>query len=477
VEPKKLIPMQLFKKWLVSLVLLVTAASQLYPAGYNLRVRVEGLQDTTLLLAYHLGNRKFIKDTIRVDNSGYGVFSGPDALPGGIYLVVLPEMNFFEIVIDREQDFLIETSLSDPAGDLKITGSGDNRAFLEYHRFMNEMQKASAGLRERLQKNQGNADSVEYLRNRLSGVDRQVQDYWNDVTTRKPATLLSSLIRAMQNPEVPEFEIPAGTPNPDSVRWFMGYRYNKAHFFDGVDFSDERLLRTPVLHNKLDHFFNRVLIQAPDSIIPEAIRVVEYSRANEKVFQYVLVYLINHYERSQIMGMDAVFVELAERYYLTGLATWANEETIKKLSERVERLKPNLIGRTAAEMKMRTPGGNFVSLHNTEARYIILYFYEPGCGHCREVTPRLNDLYNKYRHEGLEVFGIYIYDDADEWTEYIKKNNLGWVNVFDPDNSTYFRFFYDIYSTPTIYVLDADKTIIAKRIGIESVEMMMEELL
>lgn len=465
------------KRNLIILALFFTAASQLFSTGYNIKVRVGGLQDTTLMLAYHLGNRKFIKDTIRVDNSGTGVFSGEERLPGGIYLVVMPEMNYFEIMIDREQNFTIETSLDEPVRDLKVTGSGENARFLEYHRFMNKKQAASAELRERLQQNTNNPDSVQYLQSQLAAIDREVQEYWESVITANPGTLLASLISAMQSPKIPDFEIPAGTTNPDSLRWAMGYEYNKAHFFDNIDFSDERLLRTPVLHNKLDHFFNRILVQIPDSIIPEAVRVVEYSKANEKVFQYVLVYLINNYERSQIMGMDAVFVELAERYYLTGEAFWANEETIRKLKERVERLKPNLIGRTAAEMKMQTPEGNWVSLHNTEAEYIILYFYEPACGHCREVTPRLNELYKKYRDRGLEVFGVYIYDDTGEWNEYIKNNDLDWVNVFDPENTSWFRFNYDIYSTPTIYVLDSDKTIIAKRIGIETVEQMLEELI
>jgi hypothetical protein len=169
--------MQSFKKLLVSLFLFTLAVGQLYPAGYNLQVRVDGLQDTTLLLAYHLGNRKFIKDTIRVDNSGYGVFTGQEALPGGIYLVVLPEMNYFEIIIDKEQDFTMETSLEDPVGRLKISGSEENQRFLDYHRFMNRMQTASGGLRERLQKNQNNPDSVGYLQARLADIDNQVHRY------------------------------------------------------------------------------------------------------------------------------------------------------------------------------------------------------------------------------------------------------------------------------------------------------------
>ncbi len=454
----------------------IATSSQAYTTGYNINVKIEGLQDTTLLLAYHFGNRKYIKDTIQVDSQGAGVFRGDEALPGGIYLVVLPEMDYFEILIDREQDFSIETNRNEPVVNMQVQGSDENRQFIEYHRFMNRKQSESSAVQERLENNRNNPDSLQILRARGRELDREVQQYWSSLIENNPGSLLASLLLAMQNPQVPEFEVPADATNPDSLRWTMGYEYNKKHFFDNIDFSDERLLRTPVLHNKLEQFFTRTIIQSPDSIIPEAVRIVEKSKVNDNVFQYVLVFLLNHYERSHIMGLDEVFVELAERYYLSGEAFWVAEETINKLKERVERIKPNLLGVTAAEMKMRTPQGDYVSLHNTDAEYTILYFYEPACGHCKVVTPRLNKLYDLYGERGLEVFAVYIYGDVKEWTEYISENNLQWINVFDPQNETYFRHYYDIYSTPTIYILDPDKTIIAKRIGIETVEQMIEEL-
>jgi thiol-disulfide isomerase/thioredoxin len=468
---------KMFNKSLIFLAFLIAAGSPVYSAGYNIRVKIDGLQDTTLLLAYHYGNRKYIKDTIRVDSRGSGVFSGDEALPGGIYLVVMPEMKYFELLIDNNQNFDVETTVDEPVMNMKVTGSEENSRFVEYHVFMNRKQAASSDLQERMKINRNDPDSIQHLQSLGNRIDREVQEYWKSVIDNNPGTLIASLVSAMQVPQVPEFEIPAGSGNPDSLRWVKGYEYNKNHFFDNVDFSDERLLRTPVLHNKLDQFLNRMLIQSPDSIIPQTFRIVELSRANDKVFQYVLVYLLNQYERSTIMGLDEVFVELAEKYYLAGEAYWASQETINKLRERVERLKPNLIGRTASEIKMPTPTGNTVSLHDTRAEYIILYFYEPGCGHCKVVTPRLNELYKKYRDSGLEIFGIYIYDDPREWTDYIAGNNLDWINVYDPENKSHFRQYYDIYSTPTIYILDADKTIIAKRIGIETVEQMMEELM
>ena len=45
------------------------------------------------------------------------------------------------------------------------------------------------------------------------------------------------------------------------------------------------------------------------------------------------------------MGMDAVFVHMVENYYMTGEAYWVEEDQLKKIEERAEKIAPNLIGR------------------------------------------------------------------------------------------------------------------------------------
>ena len=121
----------------IILALFISAGQPLFSAGYNIKVRIDGLQDTTLLLAYHFGNRKYIKDTIQIDSQGAGLFRGDKPLPGGIYLVVMPEMNYFELLIDKEQEFSVETSIEEPVKNMQIRGSKENSQFIEYHRFMN----------------------------------------------------------------------------------------------------------------------------------------------------------------------------------------------------------------------------------------------------------------------------------------------------------------------------------------------------
>jgi hypothetical protein len=70
---------------------------------------------------------------------------------------------------------------------------------------------------------------------------------------------------------------------------------------------------------------------------------------------------------------------------------------------------------------------------------------------------------------------VYTQGDKTEWLEYIHdKGYEDWINVWDAYNLTNFRFFYNIYSTPTIYLLDKDKKIIAKRIGAETLKSLLE---
>ncbi|MCK4345263.1 MAG: TlpA family protein disulfide reductase, partial [Bacteroidales bacterium] len=227
-----------------------------------------------------------------------------------------------------------------------------------------------------------------------------------------------------------------------------------------------------------DQYFNRVLLQIPDSIIPQVYDIVEKSRGNDKVFQYVIVFLLNNFQKSNIMGLDEVYVYIAEKYYLSGEASWIDSTFMEKLGDRIGKIKHNLIGRAGKDLTMETSTGEWVSLYQVNAKYTILYFWEPDCGFCKKTTPQLNEIYKKNKDKGLEIFAVYTQGNKQEWMDYLKKNELfDWINAFDPNQATYFRYYYDVFSTPVIYLLDKDKVIVAKRISAESLGKMLEKLL
>ncbi len=441
--------------------------------GYNISVSIPELKDSTIYLAFHLGDKQYLKDTIILDESGAGIFSGREQLPGGIYMVVLPGKQYFEILISDDQHFALSCSFNDYSNTLEFSGSSENSAFVDYQKRWVEMQQKASGIVKRLQAGKQNPDSVKILSDKQRIQEESMKAYLRKVASDNSGSLLAALVKSILPVEFPKFELPP-VKNADSIRWVLQYNYNKDHFFDNIDFRDERLVRTPVLQSKLKTFFTNVVIQSPDSINKEIDKVIRKSEDNHQVFQFVSVFLFNHFRQSEIMGHDAVLVKLADDIYLSGKADWVTQEFKEDLRKQVDLLRNNLIGMQARNLVMDSFSGIYVSLHDIEKDFIILYFWEPDCGHCVVSTPKLKEYYDKEKDNGVEVFSVCTTADRQEWIRYITEHELTWINGWDPDRTTNYGFYYNVQSTPMIYILDRSKKIIAKKLSIDDVPSFIE---
>lgn len=443
--------------------------------GYRIEVKIDGLTEGELLLGYHFGEKKYVKDTAKVNSNGVAIFEGDTLLPGGIYLVILPEKNYFEVLVDKNQQFSAFTKKDNLLENLEFKNSSINKGFIDYQRFMIEMQKQSKELSEQLKEALSDSVKSEEIRQKMNALNDKVMAYWDDIESKYKGTLLASIIRAMRNVDVPKHNIPPDSPKHDSLVWAHNYNFYRHHYFDNIDFSDARLLRTPILESKINSYFDRVLLPLPDSIIPAAFDLIEKARANKEMFQYVLSTLTNKFQTSDRMGMDGVFVAIAEKYYLAGQAWWADQKLIDKIAERVKAIKPNIIGNIAPDLWLPNPNSKYFRLSDINAKITVVYFWDPECSHCKKETPKLKTVYEKFKDKGFEVYAVYTQGDQPKWMEYIEKNQLPWINVWDPTRSSNFRNLYDIYATPVIYVLDKNKKILAKRISVETLEKILAE--
>ncbi|HEX2970594.1 MAG TPA: redoxin domain-containing protein [Bacteroidales bacterium] len=438
-------------------------------AGYLIDVSIRGLSDSTIYLAYHFGEKQYLKDTTKLDKSGKAVFKGKETLPQGIYMIVLPGKKYFEILLSEDQIFSIDCLYTDYTGTLKFTGSTENSAFVDYQKKWVAMQQSSSGLAKRIQNNKENKDSLAILTELQKSTEQSMKAYLKKVVSENNDNLLAVLVNSLIPIDIPEFKAPAGIANQDSVKWLMNYNYNKNHFFDNIDLKDERLLRTPILYARLNAFFTGVVIQAPDSINREIDKLIKKVEGNYKVFQYVCVYLFNHFRESEIMGHDAVMVKLADDIYLTPKADWVTKEFKEDLKKQIDLIRPNLIGKTAQNLIMNSYKGIYVALDDVNKDFTILYFWEPNCGHCQEATPKLKTWYDQPKDYTLEVFAVCTTDEKDKWTKYIEDNKLTWINGWDPQRSSHFDYYYNVQSTPMVYILDKNKKIIAKKISVEDI--------
>ncbi|MBN2215691.1 MAG: DUF5106 domain-containing protein [Bacteroidales bacterium] len=457
------------------------------PQGYEIKVMIKGLSDTNAILGHYVNKSMYPDDTAWIDHNGNGVFKKAKRLPGGMYVIYLPSTRFFQILIDKDQQFTLETDTSNFVNSLKVKGSDDNAVFYDFQRYMKTLSEEAITIQEKI-KDPENETQKEELKERLKQLGDKRIDYINDVIREHPDLFVSAFLKATLDVTVPDPPLlPDG--KKDSI-W--QYYYFRNHYFDNFDYTDSRLLRTPLIEDKVMDFVTRVIPQIPDSIIPYLDNILDKSKADSNVFRFMLITIFNHFARSNIMGMDAVYIHLAEKYYVND-SWWSDEKFITDLKERIEKAKPLLIGRKAPNMElMMIPAGHFIAaendtamkrfphigskiiLENIDAKYLVVVFWETDCGHCKTVIPQLYEIYEKSLKDKdikvLAVSTLFGEEGKMKWVDFVNKHKLyDWMNAWNPYSYQY-KIQYDILSTPQFFLLDQDKKIIAKRIGPEQIE-------
>jgi len=431
--------------------------------AYRISFKIKNFKDSTAVLGHYYGNNQYVpKDTARADRNGNLVFTGKKSLPGGVYLLVLPGSKYVEVIIG-ESNFTMEFDTIDVVASMVVKNSPENQVFYEFQKFMSLKGQEAVLFKEKAKNN--NSDTAKMAKAKLMELDKEIKSFRENSFNLNSKLFAVRVLKSALDPEVPEPPmLPSGVK--DSV---FAYRYYKNHYFDNIDLTDDRMIRTPVFHGKLERYFKQLVVQVPDSIKNDADALILKSKSPE-LFKYIVWYITNTYENSQIMGMDAVFVHMAKTYYLSGKATWVDSGIVAKIRDRVKILEPILLGKIAPNMFLTDSSGKLFPLSNVKAKYTILYFWDPDCGHCQKVTPELGEFYNKNKEKGIEVYGASIFRDTAKikvWKKFIRDKKLKFTNVWDSYVQTDFKNLYDIYSTPVIYILDEKKKILAKRIGVE----------
>jgi thiol-disulfide isomerase/thioredoxin len=434
------------------------------PEGYVIKFRVKGLKDTTALIANYFLNGTYVKDTLKIDASGRFTFKAKDDLPKGIYLVVMTDKNYFEFIVNNDKKFSMETDKLDPADNMVVTGSPENQLFYEYLKYNKDKFNEIKAFQDSQKGKADKKDSAKLVNDKIKAVNEELIKYKLNIVAEHPDSFVAFLINAMKEPDVPEAPtLPNG--RKDST---FAYRYYKDHFWDGTNFTDDRLLRTPVFYNRLKKYYDYALIQNPDSIIAASDQIIEKSRPNSDMFKYMVWFVTNHYENSEIMGFDKIFVHVAEKYYVTGQVDWSNQTVLQNIIKKALKMKPLLIGQIAPNMVMMDTNSQLISMHNIDAKFLLLLFWDPDCGHCEKEIPKIKEFYEANKDKnGLRVFAVCSDTSMEKWKSAIRKKSMNWINVDGPRTLTGdYHELYDISTTPVIYFLNSRKEIIAK--GLEA---------
>lgn len=463
----------------IAVVLYLYSAGQ--QGGYSIDITLKPFKNTYIYLGYYYGSKKALADSTLLDANSKGVFKGANRLPGGIYFVVSPRKEIlFEVLVDQKQQFSIVADTSNIPNGIVFSNSPDNTLFHHYTSFANKTGQAISKANKDLP-NAKNASETEALNKQIKTMSERLQHYRDSITRKFPNSILTALFTAMREPMVPPVSAHPGGKYDSN----FAYQYYKSHYWDGVDFADERLARTPFFEPKLDRYYRELVSPNPDSVIKEVDKMVLFSRSSKEMYKFFMVHFVQKYVNPEFMGQDAVFVHLFEKYINTGQTDFFTEQYKDFMTKRAYSIMANVIGRQAANLEMVDSTGKPRNLYDVKSDMVVVCFWDPTCSHCKETVPRVDSMYHaKWKSQGVLLYGVMTDGGKENWVKFINDHNLkGWIHVYQlpskevEDNAAgkpSYKQLYDVYQTPLLYLLDKDKRIVAKKLSLEQLNEVID---
>jgi len=453
---------------LILFVLLFCSGVNAAEKGYKISIILTGSADTSLLLAHYFGSKQYLDDTAYRNKQGVFIFEGDEKLKDGMYIVAGTSKNkYFDFFLTGSQQMEFACDPANVVNTMQVKGSDDNKAFYAYIKYLGSKQTEIEPLNNWMKANRNRSDSTEIVKARIEAIDKEAKAYIKNFFTSNPTYLSANFVKASNEPDYLQY-ITDVDGKVDSSKIYPTY---KAHYFDNFTFSDPRLIYTPVFAQKVDFYFDKLVVPVRDSLEVDIDKVMNLAAANKEMQTYMAWFLSLKYETSQVMGHDALFVYIVRKYLETGKVDWQYPEVKDNILKRVNTLEPLLLGKPAPNLILLDTMNVAHSLVATKARYTLVFFWESTCGHCNQEMPKVLKFYEEFHNKyNLEIYGISTDTSLVKWKAYIRKNDMKWINVNGHLSlSGNYHTAYDIRSTPIMYLLDEEKKILTKFLLIDEI--------
>ena len=244
----------------------------------------------------------------------------------------------------------------------------------------------------------------------------------------------------------------------------------KTHFFDYINFDDKELINSTFVKSRIsDYVFylnqsDNINIQN-EQYISSIHKVLSYIN-DEALKENILAFLIKKIIKKE---NPVVLSEIVNIYKLL-----PKEFQKKTLLTETTKLSRTLIGVIPPDIKLSKKE----SLYNlnTSEKYLII-FWSSTCSHCSKELPKVKTFLKEHKEVTVVSIGIENDEDKNSWTNEIR-NYSDWKNIISLGKwESKEALNYNINATPSFFLLDRNKHIIAKPNNLEELKKAVDELL
>ena len=131
------------------------------------------------------------------------------------------------------------------------------------------------------------------------------------------------------------------------------------------------------------------------------------------------------------------------------------------------------------QIKLPTVAGDSITLASQKGKVILLDFWASLCGPCRVSNKKLVKLYEKYKSQGFEIFGVSLDQEKRDWEKAIQKDKIDWLQVNDPRGSWNAKTAADwnISVLPTSFLINKKGDVVAIDLEGKELEKVIKDLL
>jgi peroxiredoxin len=433
--------------------------------GNSLKGTISGLENRTVTLLSFYGERNSMVDSVRTDGAGSFSFRLSSNLAPGLYRLRWSKDGFIDIILNHE-NVELRSDAQFPGDSLLFTRSTENQVFY----FLQKRENLTQGKMELLQQLMDYYPEKDAFYRSAVVEYEKVQDGMlqtvDSLNKKHPDLFALRIYRIYQAPY-----LPSSLTRDDRLT------YLKAHFFDRVDFQDTAILRSNAWPNKtiayLSLYSNPRLQQKQLEVefIKAVTIMLSAAGVNADVFKFLLDYLVTGFDK---FHLEDVITYIAENFE----DPYSCENTDKKsaLQKKLETFKKIATGQPAPDFEIPDDKGKPVRLSALNTEYLLIVFWSGECPHCTDMMPKVKAIYDVQKEKRMEILSVSLDTSRTSWTTVLEQEKLNWINVCDLKGFDGIPAdLYNIYATPTMFLLDRNKKILAKPISYRELEIALRE--
>lgn len=430
--------------------ILFSLVSNSYLFSQTISIRVANLSEEKAILYSLSGKTSSLIDTVSTVNKGLFQFR-LDQKHSGFYQLTISNNKRIDFIYDTE-DVEITTDANNILDSIKIIKSVSNKIYYEFLK-LNEAYKTKSELLQIILASYPEKDDYyQTTKDKLTQVQENYLYFANITSQINSNSLIARYVRSAQL-FVAE----------DEVTFDQQLNYLKTHSMDKVNFYDDGLIYSDVFTNKAIEYLtyyrnpNLPLELLEKEFYPAIDTILNKAKVNEIVYTHIVEYLLDGFKQ---YGFDNVINYIVENYVIKD-DLCLDQKLSNTLDRRIQQAKNFKSGNVVSNIILPDTSGFLIDLNKINSENTLIIFYASWCPHCQKLIPEIYDIYKKQQEKKFEVLAVSIDTLRAEWINYIRKNNLSWLNVSDLkgwDGITANDYF--IYATPTMFLLDSKKKFI-----------------